>query len=51
MSSGSVLNLYLTDYDLKTSHKGIDVMSTVCLLEFTINGITLEGLDTMKRGQ
>ena len=51
MSPDSVLNLYLTDYDLKTSHKGIDVISTASLLEFTINGITIERLDTMKSDQ
>ncbi|MGH9998421.1 MAG: hypothetical protein ACRD90_00970, partial [Nitrosopumilaceae archaeon] len=48
VSPGSILNLYLTDYDLNTSPKGIDMAATVGLLEFTINGITIEGPDTMR---
>lgn len=47
-SPGSVVNLYLNDDDLNTSHNGIDVISTVGLLEFTINGIPIEGPKTMK---
>lgn len=41
VSSGSILSLYLTDYDLNTSPKGIDVVDTAGLLEFTLNGITI----------
>ena len=48
VSPGSVLNLYLTDNDLNTSHNGIDTVSTTGLLEFTINGIPIKGPDTMK---
>lgn len=48
VSAGSMLNLYLTDNDLNTSHNGIDIVSTTGLLEFTINGIPIEGPDTMK---
>ncbi|MGQ0638539.1 MAG: hypothetical protein ACT4N1_04215 [Nitrososphaerota archaeon] len=47
-SPGSVVNLYLNDNDLNTSHNGIDVISTAGLLEFTINGIPIEGPKTMK---
>jgi len=48
VSPGSVVNLYLNDNDLNTSHNGIDVIATAGLLEFTINGVTIEGPKTMK---
>lgn len=48
VSPGSILNLYLTDYDLNTSPKGIDMVDTAGLLEFTINGITIEGPGIMR---
>ena len=48
VSPGSVLNLYLTDDDLNTSHNGIDIISTAGLMEFTINGIPIKGPDTIK---
>lgn len=48
VSAGSLLSLYLTDSDLNTSHNGIDTVSTTGLLEFTINGIPIEGPNTMK---
>ena len=46
-SSGSVVNFYLNDDDLNTSPKGIDVIPTNGLLEFTINGMPIKGPDTM----
>jgi len=46
-SSGSVVNFYLNDDDLNTSPKGIDVIPTKGLLEFTINGMPIKGPDTM----
>jgi len=47
-SPGSIVNLYLNDNDLNTSHNGIDVISTAGLLEFTIKGIPIEGPKIMK---
>lgn len=47
-SPGNIVNLYLNDNDLNTSHSGIDVISTAGLLEFTINGIPIEGPKTMR---
>lgn len=46
-SQGSIVNFYVTDHDLNTSHSGVDVISTQGLLEFTINGVTIPGPDTM----
>jgi len=46
-SSGSIVNFYVNDDDLNTSHNGIDVIPTAGLLEFTINGIPIQGPQTM----
>jgi len=46
-SSGSIVNFYVNDDDLNTSHNGIDVIPTTGLLEFTINGIPIQGPQTM----
>ena len=46
-SSGSIVNFYINDDDLNTSHNGIDVISATGLLEFTINGISIQGPETM----
>lgn len=46
-SSGTVMNFYITDDDLNTSPSGIDVIQTKGLLEFTINGIPINGPSTM----
>ncbi|MDX1595545.1 MAG: hypothetical protein R3327_01245 [Nitrosopumilaceae archaeon] len=46
-SQGSVVNFYVNDHDLNTNHKGVDVIDTQGLLEFTINGVTISGPDTM----
>jgi hypothetical protein len=46
-AGGSIVNFYITDDDLNTSPNGIDVIDTAGLLEFTINGVQIEGPDTM----
>lgn len=46
-NSGSVVNFYITDDDLNLAHNGIDTVSTQGLLEFSINGITINGPSTM----
>lgn len=46
-SGGSTINFYITDDDLNTSHNGIDVIDTAGLVEFTINGVQIDGPDTM----
>ncbi len=42
-SSMSIVNFYVTDNDLNKSHRGIEVVSTEGLFEFTINGIPIKG--------
>ena len=42
-SSMSIVNFYVTDNDLNKSHRGIEVVSTEGLFEFTVNGIPIEG--------
>ena len=46
-SSMSIVNFYVTDHDLNVSHRGIEVISTKGLFEFTVNGIPIEGPETM----
>jgi len=46
-SSGGIVNFYVNDDDLNTSPNGIDVIPTAGLLEFTINGIPIQGPQTM----
>ena len=46
-SSMSIVNFYVTDHDLNVSHRGIEVISTEGLFEFTINGIIIEGPEKM----
>ena len=46
-SSMSVVNFYITDHDLNLSHRGIEVISTEGLFEFTINGISIQGPERM----
>lgn len=46
-SSGGKVNFYLNDDDLNTSPKGIDLLPTRGLLEFTINGVAIKGPPTM----
>ena len=46
-SQGSSVNFYITDDDLNTSHSGVDTISIKELFEFTINGIPIQGPETM----
>jgi len=46
-SSMSIVNFYITDHDLNLSHRGIEVVSTEGLFEFTINGISIQGPERM----
>ena len=46
-SSGAIVNFYITDQDLNTAHNGIETISTDGLLEFTINGISIQGPENM----
>ena len=43
----SVVNLYITDHDLNLSHRGMEVVSTEGLFEFTVNGISIQGPEKM----
>lgn len=47
INPGGILNFYINDDDLNTSHSGIDEISTSGLLEFTINGIPIQGPSKM----
>ncbi len=46
-SSGSIINFYITDDDLNLAHSGIETVSTQGLLEFTINGVIINGPSSM----
>ena len=46
-SSMYIVNFYITDHDLNLSHRGIEVISTEGLFEFTINGISIQGPERM----
>ena len=46
-SSGGIVNFYLNDDDLNTSPRGIDLIPTRGLFEFSINGILIDGPATM----
>lgn len=46
-SSDSIVNFYITDQDLNTAHSGVEVIPTEGLLEFSINGVIIEGPKTM----
>lgn len=46
-SPGSIVNFYVTDNDLNTSPNGVDVIDTKGLLEFTVNGIAIDGPEKM----
>ncbi|WP_428327236.1 hypothetical protein [Nitrosopumilus sp.] len=46
-SQGSSVNFYITDDDLNTSHSGVDTINIEELFEFTINGIPIQGPETM----
>ena len=42
-----IVNFYVTDNDLNKSHRGIEVVSTEGLFEFTVNGIPIQGPEKM----
>ena len=42
-SGGSIVNFYVTDNDLNISPDGVDIVDVTDLLEFSINGIPIEG--------
>ena len=46
-SAGSIVNFYITDNDLNISPNGVDIVDVTNLLEFSINGISIEGPKTM----
>jgi hypothetical protein len=46
-SSRSIVNFYITDDDLNTSRNGVDIIQTQGLVEFYINGVQIDGPDTM----
>ena len=46
-SRGSIVNFYITDDDLNIAHMGIEIIPTEGLLEFTINGVPVEGPERM----
>ena len=46
-SSMSIVNFYITDHDLNIAHNAVEVISTEGLFEFTINGITIDGPNSM----
>jgi len=43
LNPGGTVSFYINDSDLNISHRGIDEVSTSGLLEFTINGIPIQG--------
>ena len=46
-SQSTIVNFYVSDDDLNTSHSGVDVVNVEDLFEFTINGVPIEGPETM----
>jgi hypothetical protein len=46
-SGGTFVNFYITDDDLNIAHTGVEIISTEGLLEFTINGIPVDGPEKM----
>ncbi|MCH7758454.1 MAG: hypothetical protein IIA19_08315, partial [Thaumarchaeota archaeon] len=46
-TSRTFVNFYITDDDLNMAHSGVEIISTEGLLEFTINGIPIEGPERM----
>ena len=46
-SGGSFVNFYITDDDLNIAHSGVEIIETQGLVEFTINGIIIEGPQKM----
>ena len=46
-SGGSIVNFYITDDDLNTRPDRVDIVDATNLLEFSINGISIEGPQKM----
>ena len=46
-SVGSIVNFYVTDDDLNISPNGVDIVDITNLLEFSINGVPIEGPQKM----
>ena len=46
-TGGTFVNYYITDDDLNLAHSAVETISTEGLLEFTINGIPIEGPEKM----
>ncbi len=46
-TGGTFVNFYITDNDLNIAHAGVEIIDTEGLLEFTINGIPVDGPERM----
>lgn len=46
-SNMSIVNFYITDPDLNLAQNGIEIVPTVGLFEFTINGVSISGPENM----
>ena len=46
-SNRSIVNFYITDQDLNLAHTAVEVVQASELFEFTINGIPIEGPETI----
>lgn len=46
-TGGSFVNFYITDDDLNLAHSGVEIIDTAGLLEFTINGVVIDGPQRM----
>ena len=46
-SSRSIVNFYITDQDLNLAHNAVEVVQAKELFEFTINGVPIEGPETI----
>jgi len=46
-TGGTFVNFYITDDDLNIAHAGVEIIATEGLLEFTINGIPVDGPEKM----
>ncbi len=46
-TGGTFVNFYITDDDLNIAHTGVEIIDTEGLLEFTINGIPVDGPERM----
>ena len=44
---GTILTFYITDINLSTDHRAVMTIPTSGLVDFTINGVSVPGPDTM----